>query len=186
MLHSGIKVGDVLLAQPFMLDGNFKRSALLVTEHTDKDGTVGFVLNKQIDMQINDLIADFPDFDSKVYFGGPVATDTIHYLHNIGDLLEDSTEIVKGVYWGGSFEKLKFLISSELVKPHNIRFFVGYSGWSEYQLAEEMKTGSWITADMDANYLFKANHKSLWKNILLNKGQAFGVIGNMPDQVRYN
>lgn len=186
MLESGVKVGDILLAEPFMLDGNFKRSVLLVTEHDDSEGTVGFVLNKKIDMQINDLIADFPDFDAPVYFGGPVATDTIHYLHNVGEILDDSTEIVRGVYWGGSFEKLKFLIRSELVLPQNIRFFVGYSGWTEYQLAEEIKTGSWIKDNMDANYLFKANADSLWKTVLVNKGDNFGVIGHMPDQVRYN
>lgn len=186
MKQSGIKVGDVLLAEPFMMDGNFKRGALLITEHADEKGSVGFVLNKRIDMQINDLIADFPEFDAGVYFGGPVATDTIHYLHNVGDLLDDSTEIVRGVYWGGSYEKLKFLVKSELIEPKNIRFFVGYSGWSEFQLAEEMEHGSWIKADMHANYLFKADPKKLWKDILINKGDAFGVIGHMPDQVRYN
>lgn len=185
-IRSDVHVGDMLVAQPFMADGNFKRSAIIITEHADENGTVGFVINKQIDMQINDLIADFPEFDAPVFFGGPVATDTIHYLHNVGEILDDSTEVVPGVYWGGSFDKLKFLIKAELVEPQNIRFFVGYSGWSAHQLSDEMKTGSWIKAEMFANYLFKSSYKSLWSDVLANKSPVYGVIGQMPDQVRHN
>lgn len=181
-----VSVGDMLLAEPFMLDSNFRRSAIVITEHEHDKGSVGFVINKPIDMQINDLIADFPDFDSRVYFGGPVATDTIHYLHNVGEVLDDSSEIVPGVFWGGNFEKLKFLIRSELIEPKNIRFFVGYSGWSEYQLRGEMQSGSWIKTDMFANYLWKSDTKSLWTSALEYKGDTFGVIGQMPDQIRYN
>jgi putative transcriptional regulator len=181
-----INVGDMLLAEPFMLDGNFRRSAIVITEHDDTKGTVGFVINKPIDMQINDLIADFPDFDSQVFFGGPVATDTIHYLHSAGDILDDSSQVVPGVFWGGNFEKLKFLIRSELIKPESIRFFVGYSGWSEFQLKAEMESGSWIKTDMFANYLWKSKPKKLWGDVLGHKGDTYGVIGQMPDQIRYN
>ena len=118
-------------------------------------------------MKINELIGDFPEFQAKVYYGGPVQTDTIHYIHNVGSLLDDSNEVCDGVYWGGDFEKLKFLISSKLVKPHNIRFFVGYSGWSDGQLRSEMGIGSWVVADMEPNYIFKTKPKSLWKKVCL-------------------
>src|SRR5690606_33036284 len=117
-----------------MLDNNFKRSAVLVCDYVKAEGTVGFILNKPLDMRVDDLVADFPEFDAEVFFGGPVQTDTIHYLHNVGELLDESTKIVDGVYWGGDFDKLKFLISQGLIEPKNIRFFVGYSGWSEGQL----------------------------------------------------
>mgnify|MGYP001954352570 CR=1 FL=1 len=60
------------------------------------EGTLGFVLNKPIDMKINELMADFPEFDCPVYFGGPVATDTIHFMHNVGDLLR-SIELELGM-----------------------------------------------------------------------------------------
>ena len=168
-----------------MIDPNFKRAVLLLCEH-HKEGSVGFILNKAIDMKINELIADFPEFESEVYFGGPVQTDTIHYLHNLGDLLEDSQKIADGVYWGGDFEKLKFLISSKLVKPENIRFFVGYSGWSGGQLKEELKYGSWVAAEMHANYLFKQKQNDLWSEVMDNKGNAYSVIAQLPDSYSWN
>lgn len=185
MVRNEIKIGKILLAEPFMLDPNFKRSAVLLCEHSG-EGSVGFIMNKPLEMRVDELIEGFPEFDSEVFFGGPVQTDTIHYIHNLGDLLEDSMKIVDGVYWGGDFEKLKFLITSGLVQPGNIRFFVGYSGWSEGQLIDEMVYGSWVVADMDANYLFKSPPSDLWRQVMYNKGDAYTVIAQMPDAVNWN
>lgn len=185
MSEDQIIKGKVLLAEPFMLDPNFKRAAVLLCEH-ENEGTLGFILNKALDMKITDLIADFPKFESYVQFGGPVQTDTIHYIHNVGDLLEDSHKVMNGVYWGGDFEKLKFLITSEMIKPENIRFFVGYSGWSPEQLKEELKIGSWVPAQMDANHLFKVKPHQIWKKLMIDKGKHYSVIAQMPDTVNWN
>jgi len=180
-----VNAGQILLSEPFMTDPNFKRSAVVLCEHTE-EGSLGFVLNKKIDMQINDLMADFPEFDCPIYFGGPVATDTIHFMHNVGDLLEGSQRVSEGVWWGGEFEKLKFLVTSELIKPDNIRFFVGYSGWSGGQLKEELETGSWVIADLDANYIFKAPPNELWERIMKDKGDRYAVISQVPDNANWN
>lgn len=177
--------GKVLLAEPFMLDTNFKRSVVLMCEHED-DGSLGFILNKSLKMKINELISDFPDIDSTVCYGGPVQTDTIHYIHNAGHLFEDSQEIMPGVYWGGDFEKLKALITTELITKENIRFFIGYSGWSESQLKEELKLGSWVVADMNLNYLFKVGEKNLWSKVMQHKGDVFSVIANLSEEITWN
>ena len=185
MTKQEVKSGKVLLAEPFMFDSNFKRSAILLCEHNE-EGSIGFILNKELDMRVDELIGEFPEFDSKVFFGGPVQTDTIHYIHNVGHLLETSIKVVPGVYWGGDFEKLKSLIQTKLIQPENIRFFVGYSGWSEGQLNDEMGWGSWVVAHMFANYLFKSQPKQLWQQIMQNKGDVFSVIAQMPEGVDWN
>ena len=185
MVSDEVNTGKVLLAEPFMLDPNFKRSAVLLCEHND-EGSLGFIMNKPLNMRVDDLVADFPAFESDVLFGGPVQTDTIHYIHNVGNLLEGSVKVVDGVFWGGDFDKLKFLINSKLIKPFNIRFFVGYSGWSEGQLMDEMNVGSWVLAEMDANYLFKSKPKNLWRQVMYNKGDAFTIIAQMPDSMSWN
>ncbi|MDF1696187.1 MAG: YqgE/AlgH family protein [Saprospiraceae bacterium] len=185
MITSNITSGSLLIAEPFMLDSPFKRSVILICEHRD-DGTVGFILNKAIEMKIEELIADFPEFDAQVYYGGPVGTDTIHYIHNVGELLDNSNEVCRGVYWGGDFEKLKFLVNSKLIKPENIKFFVGYSGWSGGQLEEELNHGTWITDHMYANYAFKDDKDSLWSTVLNNKGDIYTVIAQMPESPSFN
>lgn len=185
-IKASISVGKLLLAEPFMLDPNFKRAVILLCEHESEQGSLGFILNKPLKMNIQELIADFPKINSDVYFGGPVATDTIHYIHDKGDLLEDSVEVSKGIFWGGDFEKIKFLIESELINEKNIRFFVGYSGWSENQLSEELDLGSWVLANMDFNYVFKKDESRLWRKVMEDKGNAYGVIGQMPETHRLN
>jgi len=157
-----------------MIEPSFKRSVILLTDHSQKDGTVGFILNKPLNVKINDLVDDFPEIEASMYYGGPVAKETLHYIHDVGDILDESVKIHPGIYWGGDFEKLKFLIENELVKPHNIKFFLGYSGWSPGQLMDEMHYGSWITAHMDINYAFKTKHHKMWSNVMKNKGGNYG------------
>lgn len=185
MIQGEIQTGIVLLSEPFMLDPNFKRSAVLLCEHNE-EGSVGFIMNKPLNMRIDELVESFPEFDSEVFFGGPVQTDTIHYIHSVGQLLDESVRVAEGVYWGGDFEKLKFLIHSNLILPKDIRFFVGYSGWGEGQLVDELSYGSWVIAEMDANYLFKSRPNTLWSQVMNNKGNNFSVIAQMPDTVIWN
>lgn len=185
MVNYEIKDGIVLLAEPFMLDPNFRRAAVLLCEHSP-EGSLGFIMNRPTDRRIDELIEDFPEFDSTTFWGGPVQTNTIHYLHNVGSLLEDSIKIADGVFWGGDFEKLKFLINSGLVMPSNIRFFMGYAGWDEGQLIDEMATGSWVPADMHPNYIFKSKPEMLWQQVMYNKGDAYSVIAFMPDTANWN
>ena len=183
--RSLVKNGHLLLAEPFMEDPYFHRAVVLLCEH-HPEGSLGFILNKSINMGVNELMGDFPPFDAEVYYGGPVQTDTLHYIHNVGDLLEESIQVAPGVWWGGDFEKLKFLISSGLMEPNNIRFFVGYSGWSSGQLKEEMESGSWVPAPMDANYLFKTKPAQLWSQVMYSKGDLYEIISDMPEPMSWN
>jgi putative transcriptional regulator len=177
-----VHTGSLLLAEPFMEDQNFRRSVVLLVDHTSDEGTVGFIINKPLAVKMNELVEDFPEINSMVYFGGPVSTNTIHYMHNVGPLLDGSTEIGPGVFWGGEFDKLKFLVSHGMIEAANIRFFVGYSGWSPGQLNEELESGSWITSEMHANYLFKSKPARLWNQVLHNKGDVFSVLAELPEE----
>ncbi len=175
-----ISAGKILLAEPFMQDPHFGRAAVLVTEHWD-GGTAGFILNKTLEVGVADLIDGFPEFEASAFFGGPVSTDTLHFLHCVGGLLEDSMPIMPGIWAGGDFEKLKFLISQQLVTPEQVRFFVGYSGWESGQLDEELEGGSWVVVDGHPNFLFKMPHQNLWETAMEMKSTALGILAKMPE-----
>src|SRR5204863_9279875 len=115
-------VGRILVSEPFLLDSYFKRSVILLGEHSE-EGTVGFILNKPTDLKLNDALEDFPPFDVPLYFGGPVQTDTIHFLHTLGGKLAGSKELIPGIFWGGELETLKVLIDTGQVSKNDIRFF---------------------------------------------------------------
>ena len=181
-----VKSGDILIAQPFMEDDNFKRTVIGMADHGN-EGSVGFIQNKPIKVTLKELIPTIKaEGDFKVLFGGPVATDTIHYVHNVGDILDDSIKVKNGIFWGGNFEKLIFLINSGLITDKNIRFYIGYSGWSEGQLETELEGGSWIVSEWYANYTFQTKIDELWEKTLGHKGDNFSIIAKIPNSPNNN
>jgi putative transcriptional regulator len=184
-LEIRVKKGDLLVSQPFMMDGNFRRTVVFLAEY-NKDGALGFILNRPLEYKVEELVLDFPDFKDNAYFGGPVATNTIHYIHRVGQILDESIEIDNGIFWGGNFDKLKSLIANNLVSPNDIKFYVGYSGWSPGQLEDELIHGSWIIAPVDSNYIFKQKNMDLWKKVLEHKGENFEIIAQMRENFFLN
>ncbi len=178
--------GRFLIARPFLRDPNFWRSVVLLTEHND-EGSVGFVLNRPIEYKINDLIEDFPTFDAPVYLGGPVGTDTLHFLHRIPELCDDpDREIAPGLFWGTSFEELREGVESGLITPPDVRLFVGYSGWGPYQLEGELKMKSWYISKSSPNLTFSDTPRGLWREVLRSMGDRFRIISHYPEDPSLN
>jgi len=174
-----LRTGKLLIAKPFMLDPHFKRAVVLVADHDKEEGTVGFILNRKTGLKLKELTDDFGEFDADVYYGGPVDNGSMYFIHTAGNILDDSIEISPGIYWSGDYEKLRILIECKLISNDSIRFYIGYSGWSNGQLEEEMKDPAWIVSDMDSNYLYKSNPEHLWKEILDQMGYHFSAIGRL-------
>jgi len=124
--------------------------------------------------------------EGKAYVGGPVQHNTLHYIHRFPSL-EGGQEIKNGLYWGGEFEQLLTILQTEKVTEEDIRFFVGYSGWVEGQLEEELEKKSWIVSDLnDINLVFEKNNDDLWKKALRNLGGKFSIYSNYPTDPRLN
>ena len=177
--------GSLLVSEPFLLDSYFKRSVVLLSEHDDK-GTLGFILNKPTGVKLNDAVDDFPKFDVPLFFGGPVETDTLFYVHTMGDKLEGAKEILPGVYWGGDYEKLKFLIDTGQVSNNEIRFFAGYSGWEADQLDNELVEKSWMLTAPSAELTFFGEPQKLWSEVLRSMGSEFAILANFPEDPSLN
>src|SRR5690606_11369825 len=111
--------------------------------------------------------------------GGPVQRDTIHILHQYPDLM-GGLKVLNGVYWGGDFEKAIELIRTGDIKEENIRFFIGYSGWGEGQLDEELKEKTWLTVEATKNILFHQPVGETWKEALLLMGGEYKTLINYP------
>jgi putative transcriptional regulator len=165
------KQGRVLIAEPGLIDLNFKRSVILLVEHNE-NGTVGFVLNRLLNYKLSDLMPDFPDFDATISLGGPVSPKSIHFIHSLGDIVPDTNHVVDNIYWGGDFEFIKSLILNNKISSKQIIFFVGYSGWSNEQLEREISEGSWVVTKLNPNQIF-AEADDLWINTVRQLGTNF-------------
>lgn len=184
-LPSEASVGALLIAEPFYHDNYFKRSIVLISEH-DNSGTLGFILNKPVDMKLNEAVEDFPEFDARLYFGGPVDTDTLFYIHTVDKLLENSREIVPGIFWGGDYEQLKFLADTKQVHPGQFRFFAGYSGWAPEQLTAQIRDKVWMLTKANKEFTFDRNPNNLWSMVLKSMGNEFAMLANFPENPHLN
>lgn len=176
--------GRILISEPLLNDSYFKRSVVLLTEHSE-NGSVGFVLNKPVDLQITDVIKDFPPFDTQLYVGGPVGKDTVHYIHTLGELIPNSVHVKDNIYWGGDFDSIKESIREGLIDPSQIRFFLGYSGWSPKQLEEEIENNAWLISEVESSRLMSPDD-NMWKRILNELGNRYKIWTNCPENPALN
>ncbi|MDH5598133.1 MAG: YqgE/AlgH family protein [Cyclobacteriaceae bacterium] len=177
--------GSLLLSEPFLPDPNFERTVVLLCEH-NQQGSFGFVLNKPSTVFVGDIIEELEGCNSMVYIGGPVQQDTLHFLHQRGDL-EGSIDVGNGLFWGGDFQMLKLWLATDLMGVDEIKFFLGYSGWSEGQLEKELEGESWIVADKSSiEVCLKLDAETLWKSVLKEMGGRFQLYSNYPVDPRLN
>lgn len=165
------KEGRVLIAEPGMMDQYFKRSVILLVEHND-EGTIGYVLNNLVDVKVNELVPDFPEFKAIVSIGGPVSPNSIHFIHSMGNLIPNSNEVTEGLFWGGDFDAAKELIAQGKITPRQIRFFLGYSGWGKNQLDNELKENSWVVSELDLVQIM-AGKDDLWNRAVMQMGPKY-------------
>ncbi len=183
--HGIPEKGKILISEPFLNDPNFKRTIILLTEHNE-EGSVGFVLNKPTEYKLNQVVDDFPEFSSLVYYGGPVQLNTLQFIYKGENIIEGSLEIMPGLFWGGSFDILRTLIESKAVNPDDFRFFLGYSGWDEGQINEELELNSWIVNDTSIDNIFSEEPDKLWREILKGMGKKFAILASFPDNPSVN
>ena len=177
--------GKILVSEPYLPDPNFERTIILLCEHND-EGSFGFIMNKPSLAKLADVMQDLKDIDAPVFIGGPVQQDTLHYIHRLSNL-EESIEVMDGIYWGGNFDQLVSLIETKQVAASDIKFFLGYSGWSVGQIEEELKTDSWIVSDkVNEELLFDIKAESMWQYALKRMGGRFSVYSNYPQDPRLN
>lgn len=177
--------GTLLIADPFLKDPNFLRTVVFLCEH-QQQGSFGFVLNRQYENTLDELIPELNGHRLPVYYGGPVEVDSIHFLHQYPDAIPGGQEVMKGVFWGGEFDAVVDLVKSQSFDENKIRFFIGYSGWGEDQLKAEMEEKTWLTVKANRKLIFHSNFQEVWKDALKHLGGDYEMMVNFPIDPQLN
>ncbi|SKB09245.1 putative transcriptional regulator [Prosthecobacter debontii] len=173
--------GNLLLAVPSMQDPNFKRAVIFVAAHTAEDGAFGYVLNRPLEQRVADLLPDQKLGalgQVPVFIGGPVATDKLAFA---------------SLHWNRRKSTLRCQTHlsvadalHELSMGHDVRGFVGYSGWSGGQIEGEIQRRSWIISPAKQVILNSDKSGTLWSAVLHEMGPLFKLMGSTPEQVELN
>jgi putative transcriptional regulator len=185
MLDKNPTKGKLLIAEPSILnDKEFNRSVIYLTEHS-KDGCIGFILNRPTEFVLNDLIPEI-ECDFTIYSGGPVEQENLYFIHKVPELIPDSIKIDDEFYWGGNFNILTTLLNEKTLKCSDIRFFLGYSGWSINQLNEELNESTWVIVKNKYPNLLNIKSEDIWKNQLMAIGGEYQIWANAPKNPALN
>ena len=180
------KKGILLIAEPTLTgDVSFNRSVVLLAEHND-EGSVGFILNKPLEYNISDLVTEI-EIPLQVFNGGPVEQDNLYFIHKVPHLIDGSIEISDGIYWGGNFETTVQLINQKTISKADIRFFLGYSGWSSLQLDQELSSKSWVMVkNQYESDIIQKSSIAFWKEKMMELGGDYLLWSNAPENPSLN
>jgi putative transcriptional regulator len=184
------KKGRVLITEPFVDDDYFGRTVILLCEHNE-EGSFGFVLNKYIDVEVDEL-SDFDPSNLKISKGGPVGNKHLYFIHTMGhesdsNRIEGSVHVIGDIYSGGTFEQIVQLAKLGLIKKKTIRFFIGYSGWTTNQLESELKTNAWLVSDIiDTDSIMNTNNSTIWEDYMTLQGGKYKAFAHFPKNPHLN
>jgi putative transcriptional regulator len=176
--------GQLLLASPALFDPNFRRTVVLVTEHTE-EGAAGLVLNRPSETAVADAVPDLLPLvseEERVYVGGPVQESAVLVLAEFEDPEEAALLVVDDIGFlpgDGDFDLLAGA-------TRRVRVFAGYAGWGPGQLEAELEESSWIVGSSPAPELFPELEDDLWARILRDKGGVYRVVALMPEDPSVN
>lgn len=173
--------GSILISEPFLQDAYFQRSVVLLVEHNTQ-GSMGFVLNKKTDLIVNTFFPELEEYpEIPIYLGGPVSANRLFFVHSLGDLIvPDSVKIKDRLYFDGDFEALKRYIQNGHSIEGKVKFFLGYSGWTEGQLGNEINKNSWVVSHAAKENVLLADGESFWKNSLEQLGSNYEAWTKYP------
>jgi putative transcriptional regulator len=175
--------GQLLIASPSLLDPNFRRTVVLVTEHTD-EGAAGLVLNRPSPAAVSDVVPvlePLVENGEQVWVGGPVQPDAVLVLGEFPDP-DDAAVPLFGPFGFPSLEEPEDVVPVTTRR----RVFAGYAGWGAGQLEDELERDDWILEPAFPDDAFTDAPDELWRDVLRRKGGVYDLVSRMPEDPSLN
>lgn len=176
-----LSAGSFLIAGPGLQDPNFRRSVVLLCDHND-EGSLGLIVNRPLRTALSEVFAELVGEEQlgNVYSGGPVETQRVMALRRRGQGHESDHEVVEELKLVIAVNELVDELAERSASAHDVRFFVGYSGWGRGQLASELEEGAWITRPATSKLVFDVPPGQIWSQALRELGGYYAVLAEMP------
>jgi len=119
---------------------------------------MGIMVNRPSELRLGELFEQLEignrthNLDVPVLEGGPVASDRGFILHSSELSFASSLKLAENLMLTTSREVLEAIAAGE--GPAEFLVALGYAGWGEGQLEEEMKENAWLNCPADGEVLF--------------------------------
>ena len=157
--------GSFLIAAPSLEDPNFHRAVILVLKHDDQ-GALGVVINRPIDVTIKQaceqVLDQTCDLDGVLHQGGPCEAVLMVIFRATDDDGLDEGSFMFEHYFSTDKQTIERVLKDP---PADLKFVVGYSGWSAGQLESEIEAGSWLKLEATPERIFGPT-APLWTRLI--------------------
>lgn len=152
----------------------FSQTVTYICEH-NPSGAMGIIINQAASISRKELFRQLKLYSnsshedgSPVLLGGPVNQERGFVLHT-GERHWNSTMAVSSnISITGSKDILEDIANDE--GPENSLIALGYAGWSENQLEQEIIDNSWLTVPADEHIIFNTPLEERWLSSAKNLG----------------
>ena len=159
--------GKLLVASRNLGDPHFAKTVILLVRYDDQ-GVLGLVLNHRTDVPLSRVLESLKaakDRSDPVYLGGPVGTPAVFALFQSPAKIDGAEHVFDGVYLITARTLFEQTISSR-PDPGVFHVYLGYAGWTQAQLRQEVELGAWFVFPAEAGTVFNANPDSLWPEMI--------------------
>jgi len=159
--------GKLLVASRNLGDPNFAKTVILLVRY-DAQGVLGLVLNRRTDVPLSRVLESLKaakDRSDPVYVGGPLEMPAVFALFQSPAKLDGAEHVFDSVYLISAKPLFEQTISSH-PKPDVFHVYLGYAGWNQDQLRQEVELGAWFVFPAETNTVFKADPDSLWREMI--------------------
>ena len=171
MSHEISLTNHFLIAMPTLLDPNFQQTVTYICEHNE-EGTMGIIINRPTNITLADLCdqlnitIDDPELaDYPVYHGGPVETERGFILHSPVGNWDSTLAITKDIGLTMSVDIIQAIagdLDIDKPAPENFIITLGYAGWGEDQIEDEILENSWLSVPANSEILFHTPVEQRW------------------------
>ena len=162
-----------LISMPHLNDPIFTKSLIYICENNSK-GSLGLIINKSMVFHNEEDILKKTGLEviqpaPKVYFGGPVNLEMGLILHNADYEIDGTLTVSNDIALTSNKQILNDLKTG--AGPEQFRFSMGYAGWGEGQLEQEIGNGDWLPMPADRDFIFSLPDTIKWKSA----ATSFGI-----------
>jgi putative transcriptional regulator len=180
-----LRIGDLLVATPALLDPNFERTVVLMLD-LDDNGALGVVLNRPSRVPVAEVLPEWTDVAGEpdvLFQGGPVSTDSA--LAVGASTIHGVDPDAEPVGFRRLFDDVGIVdldTPTEIVVPAltGMRIFAGYAGWGDEQLQAEIREGSWFVVPSVPDDLFGNDPLGLWRRVLRRQPGELAWVSTQP------
>jgi putative transcriptional regulator len=156
-----------LVARRGFLDPNFSQTVIYLLQH-DREASFGLVVNRPGGRLLSSTlpyVADTPFASSPVYRGGPMDPDMLVMLIRNSPGSSQMRQVTDTIQASVSLQVLDELLVDRK-PPDDVRFYLGYAGWSPGRLEQELEHHYWHLVKGDTAAVFGPEAAGLWEKLI--------------------